>query len=189
MKNLVSGSPSNVCFCLSENVLLDPETAHPRYVVSPDRKSVTWGDARQILPYSPKRFENVRCVLGDEGFTSGKHYWTVDVGDGDYWAVGVAKESVEREGDINFNSDAGIWAVGLYRYEYKALTSPPTLIEIDYSPTRIQVSLNCDAGTVAFYDAEDNTCFYTFQSIDFEGERIFPFFRIVNSSTCLQLCS
>ncbi|XP_066474057.1 zinc finger protein RFP-like [Tiliqua scincoides] len=176
---------------IKENVLLDPETAHPRYIVSPDRKSVTWGDARQMFPYSPKRFENVRCVLGDEGFTSGKHYWTVDVGDGDYWAVGVALESVERQFEIDLNPDEGIWAFGLYYDQYKALTSPPTLIEIDddNEPTQIQVSLNYGAGTVAFYDAEDKTRLFIFESVDFKGERVFPFFRITNSSTCLQLCS
>lgn len=177
---------------IKENVLLDPETAHPRYIVSSDRKRVKWGDARQILPYSPKRFEFARCVLGDVGFTSGKHYWTVDVGDSDYWAVGVALESVERAEKIDFDPDDGIWAFGLYNEEYKALTSPPTIIEIDEDyddPTEIQVSLNYDAGTVAFYDAEDKTRLYIFESVDFEGERVFPFFRIANSSSSLRLCS
>ncbi|XP_015280470.1 PREDICTED: E3 ubiquitin-protein ligase TRIM39-like [Gekko japonicus] len=171
---------------IKENVLLDPETAHPRYVVSADQKTLKWGDVRQQYE---KRFECVRCVLGCEGFTSGKHYWTVDVGDGDYWAVGVAKESVEREEEITLEPDEGIWAIGLYNDQYKALTSPPTVLEVEDEPTEIQVSLNYEGGTVNFYDAEDKTRLYTFQSVDFEGEEIFPFFRIVDSSTVLKLCS
>lgn len=172
-------------------MLLDPETAHPRYVVSADQKTVRWGDVRQQFPYNEKRFQFVRCVLGSEGFTSGKHYWTVDVGDGDYWAVGVARESVEREEEINLEPDEGIWAIGLYNDQYKALTSPPTLLDVEEEeePTEIQVSLNYEGGSVTFYDAEDKTRLYTFQSIDFEGEEIFPFFRIVDSSTVLKLCS
>ncbi|XP_054834655.1 E3 ubiquitin-protein ligase TRIM39-like isoform X1 [Eublepharis macularius] len=174
---------------IKENVLFDPETAHPRYVVSADRKTVRWGSIRQEFPYNPKRFHYVRCVLGCKGFTSGKHYWTVDVGDGDYWAVGVARESVEREEEIEFEPDEGIWALGLYNDQYKALTSPPTLLDVEDEPTQIQISLNYEAGTVAFYDTEDNTRLFTFQSVDFEGEEIFPFFRIVDSSTVLKLCS
>nr|XP_056718063.1 E3 ubiquitin-protein ligase TRIM39-like [Euleptes europaea] len=174
---------------IKENVLLDPETAHPRYVVSPDWKSVSWGDVRQQFPYNPKRFQRVRGVLGWEGFTSGKHYWTVDVGDGDYWAVGVARESVERVEEIDLEPDEGIWAIGRYGDQYKALTSPPTLLEVEEEPTEIQVSLNYDAGIVHFYDAEDRTRLFTFPSVDFEGEKIFPFFRIVDSSTVLNLYS
>ncbi|XP_061475069.1 E3 ubiquitin-protein ligase TRIM39-like [Rhineura floridana] len=174
---------------IRENVLLDPETAHPRYVVSPDRKSVIWGDVRQDFPYNSKRFEYARCVLGIQGFTSGKHYWIVDVEDVDHWAVGVARESVEREREIDFEPDEGIWALGFCNDQYKALTSPPTPLEPDEDPTQIQVSLNYEAGTVAFYDAEDKTRLFTFQSVDFEGEEVFPFFRIVDSSACLQLCS
>ncbi|XP_060095239.1 E3 ubiquitin-protein ligase TRIM39-like isoform X2 [Heteronotia binoei] len=172
---------------IKENVLLDPETSHPRYIVSADRKTVKWGSARQQFPYNKKRFQCVRCVLGSEGFTSGKHYWTVDVGDGDYWAVGVVRESVEREEEIPLEPDEGIWAIGLYDNQYKALTSPPTVLEVEDEPTEIQVSLNYEAGTVNFYDAEDRTRLFTFQSVDFEGEEVFPFFRIVNSSTVLTM--
>ncbi|KAL8212946.1 UNVERIFIED_CONTAM: hypothetical protein K2H54_059722 [Gekko kuhli] len=173
-----------------ENVLLDPETAHPRYVVSEDWKRVRWGVIRQEFPYNPKRFEYIRCVLGCKGFTSGKHYWTVDVGSGDHWAVGVARGSVEREVEIDLEPDEGIWVIGLYSDQYKALTSPPTLLDVAYEPIRIKVSLNYEEGTVAFYDPDDDdTCLFIFHSVNFEGEKIFPFFRIVDSSTVLELCS
>ncbi|XP_053234932.1 E3 ubiquitin-protein ligase TRIM39-like isoform X2 [Podarcis raffonei] len=174
---------------IRENVVLDPETAHPRYIVSSDGKSVRWGDVRQDYPYNPKRFEYARCVLGTQGFSSGKHYWTVDVEDIDHWAVGVASESVERDREIDFEPDEGIWAMGFSYDQYKALTSPPTVLEPEEDPVEIQVSLNYEAGTVAFYDAEDKTRLFIFQSIDFEGEEVFPFFRIGNSSAPLQLCS
>ncbi|XP_008103837.1 E3 ubiquitin-protein ligase TRIM39 [Anolis carolinensis] len=171
---------------IKENVTLDAKTAHPRYFVSDDRKSVHWAKSRQDLPYSSKRFEFARCVLGKKGFTSGKHYWIVDVEDGDYWAVGVAQESVDRDGELDFEPDEGIWAMARYDDQYKALTSPPTLLDLDYDPKEIQVSLNYDAGIVHFYD-EDKKPLYSFRSIDFEGEKVFPFFRIGDSSTSLYL--
>ncbi|XP_067319466.1 zinc finger protein RFP-like isoform X2 [Anolis sagrei] len=171
---------------IKENVTLDAKTAHPRFFVSDDRKSVHWAKTRQDLPYSSKRFEFARCVLGKKGFTSGKHYWIVDVEDGDNWAVGVAQESVDRGGKLDFEPDEGIWAMARYDDQYKALTSPPTLLDLDYDPVEIQVSLNYDAGIVHFYD-EDKKPLFTFRSFDFEDEKVFPFFRIGNSSTSLYL--
>ncbi|XP_067425475.1 zinc finger protein RFP-like [Emydura macquarii macquarii] len=92
------------------NVTLDPGTAHPELVLSEDGKSVRWADTRQRVPNNPERFDTEPCVLGCEGFTSGRHCWEVEVGDGGYWAVGVARESVRRKGWISPSPEEGIWA-------------------------------------------------------------------------------
>ncbi|CAM4668775.1 unnamed protein product [Caretta caretta] len=74
------------------NVTLDPDTAHPDLAVSADRRRVRWGDTRQDLPDNPERCDTVPCVLGCEGFTSGRHYWEVEVG---VEAMGVCAGVVE----------------------------------------------------------------------------------------------
>ncbi|CAM5095856.1 unnamed protein product [Natator depressus] len=95
-------------------VTLDPDMAHPQLVLSEDQKSVSPGDTRQDLPNNPERFDTEQCVLGCEGFTSGRHCWDVEVEGVECWAVGVARELVRRKGFMSytFNLDGGFAAVG-----------------------------------------------------------------------------
>ncbi|KAG6923156.1 zinc finger protein RFP-like [Chelydra serpentina] len=171
----------------SANVRFDPATAHPRFVVSKKRKSVRWGDTRQDLPYSPKRFDPSRCVLGCEGFTSGKRCWMVEVGDGGNWALGVARESLRRKGEISLDPEGGIWAIGLCRGQYRVLTSPVTLLTLSRSPTRIVVYLEYEGGLVTFIDFDKEATIFSFLPASFTGEKIFPFFRVGDMQTHLRL--
>ncbi|KAG6920971.1 tripartite motif-containing 39, partial [Chelydra serpentina] len=137
------------------HVTLDPDTAHPILVLSEDWKSVRWGDTRQHLPDNPGRFDSDPCVLGCEGFSSGRHCWEVEVGDGRFWAVGVARESVRRKGEMNCSPKGGIWAVRRWWGQFRALTSPVTPLPLSRVPRRIRVCLDCDRGQVTFIDAGD----------------------------------
>ncbi|KAM9120041.1 zinc finger protein RFP-like [Pangshura tecta] len=168
------------------NVTLDPDTAQPILVLSEDRKSVRWGDTRQRLPNKPERFDTELCVLGCEGFTSGRHCWEVEVGDGRYWAVGVARESVRRKGEISRSPEGGIWAVEQWGGQFRALTSPVTPLPQSRAPSRIRVCLDCDRGQVTFIDAGDEAPIFTFPPGSVPGGRIRPWFWVGGSR--LRLC-
>ncbi|XP_039373233.1 tripartite motif-containing protein 10-like [Mauremys reevesii] len=161
------------------NVTLDPDTAHPHLILSADRRSVRWGDTRQHLRNNPERFDTVPCVLGCEGFTSGRHYWEVEVevGTGGFCAVGVARESVSRKGDISPYPEEGIWAVMCWEDRYWAHTSPVQSIPLSpsWGPRRIRVYLDYERGQVAFFDAGTGDPMVTFPLASFAGERIRPF--------------
>ncbi|XP_044838447.1 zinc finger protein RFP-like [Mauremys mutica] len=159
------------------NVTLDPDTAHPKLVLSEDRKRMRWGDIRQRLPNNPERFDYWECVLGCEGFTSGRHSWEVEVGDGRFWAVGVARESVARKGEISTSPEGGIWAVERLD-QFWALTSPATTLALSRVPSRIWVCLDCDRGQVTFIDAGDEAPIFTFPPGSVPGERIRPWFWV-----------
>ncbi|XP_065271857.1 zinc finger protein RFP-like [Emys orbicularis] len=163
------------------NVTLDPDTAQPQLVLSQDRKSMRWGHTRQDLPNNPVRFDPEPCVLGCEGFTSGRHCWEVEVGDGGYWAVGVARESVRRKGGISHNPEGGIWAVERDWSQFRALTSPVTPLPLSRAPSRIRVCLDCDQGQVTFIDADDEAPIFTFPPGSVPGERIRPWLWVWRS--------
>uniref|UniRef100_A0A452GYY4 Zinc finger protein RFP-like n=1 Tax=Gopherus agassizii TaxID=38772 RepID=A0A452GYY4_9SAUR len=168
------------------NVTLDPDTAQLRLVLSEDRKSVRYGDTRQDLPDNPQRFDTDFCVLGCEGFTSGRHCWEVEVEDGQCWAVGVARESVGRKGGISYSPEGGIWAVLRWMGQFQVLTSPVTPLPLRRVPSRIQVCLDCDRGQVTFIDAGDEAPIFTFPPGSIPGERIRPWLCVgYRSRLCL----
>ncbi|XP_039373657.1 butyrophilin subfamily 3 member A3-like [Mauremys reevesii] len=160
------------------NVTLDPETAHPKLILSKDLKSVRWGDTWQDLPDNPERFNSVPSVLGCAGFSSGRHCWEVEVGEGQFWAVGVARDSVGRKGRISLSPERGIWAVGWGEGGFQALTSPVTPLPLSQVPSRIRVCLDCDRGQVTFIDAGDEAPIFTFPPGSVPGERIRPWFCV-----------
>ncbi|XP_025029821.1 uncharacterized protein LOC103060480 [Python bivittatus] len=170
------------------SITLDPSTAHPLCVVSEDKTSVKCGDMAQLLPNNPERFDSTPNLLGCEKFTSGIHYWEVEVGDGQNWALGVARESVERKGPVVCCPNQGIWALGLCGNEYKAFTSLETKLTLDYAPKKIQVFVHYERGWIAFFDADSMSLIFIFRSVKFYAEEIYPFFKVWGLNTELKMC-
>ncbi|CAM4666813.1 unnamed protein product, partial [Caretta caretta] len=170
------------------NVTLDPDTAQSQLVLPEDGKSVRWGDTWQNLPDNPERFDSRACVLGCEGFTAETHCWEVEVGDGELWAVGVARESVRRKGWISLSPEQGIWAVGQCGGQFRALTSPEAPLPLSQVPSRIRVCLDCDQWQVTFSDAGDGAPIFTFPPGSIPRERIRPWFWLGVGGSRLSLC-
>ncbi|XP_032998248.1 zinc finger protein RFP-like [Lacerta agilis] len=170
------------------NVTLDPDTAHPKLILSEDRKSVRWGDEEQDLPDNPERFNYRPCVLGCEGFTAGRHFWEVNVESRGYWAVGVARKSVRRKGRFSFRPEEGIWVVEKSGGKYSACTSPdPSPLPLREKPRRIRVTLDYEGGHVSFSDADSGAELYTFSGASFSGETLLPFFYLRGDKTHLSI--
>ncbi|NXF41975.1 TRIM7 ligase, partial [Nyctibius bracteatus] len=159
-------------------VTLDPDTANARLVLSRDRRGVRWMDVEQDLPTTPQRFDASCCVLGCRGFTTGTHWWEVEVVKGRTWALGVARCSVARKGWLEFQPEKGIWAVGRCGTRYRAFTSPITTFPATGATGRVRVALDYGRGQVAFYLAERQPPIFTFQKASFGEETIFPFFWV-----------
>ncbi len=93
----------------SAPVILDPNTAHRRLVLSDDLISVRDSYDHQPVPDNPERFDCDPCVLGSEGFNSGTHCWDVEVKQSSVWRLGVTTASNQRKGPGFFST--GVWSV------------------------------------------------------------------------------
>ncbi|XP_066842819.1 butyrophilin subfamily 1 member A1-like isoform X2 [Anser cygnoides] len=171
-------------------VTLDADTAHPMLVLSQDQTSVRRETEWQQVPDTPERFDTCCCVLGREEFREGRHFWEVE-GEGEWlkfswWAVGVARASVKRKGEIDTSPGEGIWAVEYYYEHLKSLTSPPTHLSLSPVPTRIWVCLDCTQQQVSFINADNGVEIFTFTAASFNGESIHPWFLLKKRG--IQLC-
>lgn len=153
---------------------LDPATAHPNLHLSEDRKQVRGQLVPQDLPDNPERFDFEPCVLGCQGFTSGRHFWEVEVGQGGVWAIGVARETAKRKGPMSLTPKEGIWVLEAYH----SLTSPRANVRLNQLPRKIRVSLDYEGGRVAFFSSDDDAPILVYSRAAFNGERVLPWFKM-----------
>lgn len=151
-------------------VVLDPNTVHPKLLISNNMISVKEGQRHQ-LPDNPERFDHHWSVLGSAGFNSGSHSWDVEVGESTSWILGVSAESVQRKGVIQ----SGLWRIGFYHSKYSAGSpeAPVTDLTLQTKPQRIRVKLDWNRGKLSFFDSNTNTCIHTFTHTF--TERMYPY--------------
>ncbi|XP_036452757.1 pyrin-like isoform X1 [Colossoma macropomum] len=158
------------------DVTLDPDSAHPELILSDDGKQVRHRDEQQNLPDKPERFDRCPCVLGKEGFSSGRFYYEVQVRGKTEWDLGVTTESSNRKGEIIASPEDGYWTVILRNEtEYKAGESPPVCLSLKQAPQKVGVFVDYEEGLVSFYDVEANSHIYSFTGQSFT-EELYPLF-------------
>ncbi|XP_030641462.1 zinc-binding protein A33 [Chanos chanos] len=187
--------------CLYPNIsslTFDPETAHPLLTVSPSGTSV-WFEEKEEIPEpeekeeipepeekeetentveaNPRRFHYYYCLMGREGFSTGRHYWEVEVGGKTAWRVGVARADVHR-GEMKFcSTEDGLWTLSLKDGALQASTHPKaTPVRCSLLPARLGVFLDCDKEEVSFYNAVTMTTIYAF-SLGAVLVPLFPFYN------------
>ncbi|XP_071463191.1 myelin-oligodendrocyte glycoprotein-like isoform X2 [Marmota flaviventris] len=98
----------------AENLILDERTAHPSLYVTQDGQHVYSLSVNQNVPDSPERFTLMPFVLGRNSFSSGSHYWEVQVAGKSRWAIGLCLDSVDRGRAYEESCpEAGFWTLSL----------------------------------------------------------------------------
>ncbi|KAL2091164.1 hypothetical protein ACEWY4_013427 [Coilia grayii] len=112
-------------------------------------------------------------ALCNKCFSSGKHYWEVQVGKDSKqsWYVGVCTKDAVQTDSVSLHPENGFWVLhyergtGLF-----ANTQPPTKVPVRELFKTVGVFLNCDEHTLTFYNADKNVClchFYVAPNVAF----------------------
>ncbi|XP_042259584.1 E3 ubiquitin-protein ligase TRIM39-like [Thunnus maccoyii] len=158
------------------NVTFNQETAHPKLILSDHGKQVSHGDVKQNLPDNRERFSSCCGVLGKQSFTSGRFYYEVQVKEKTDWTLGVARESINRKGEIKVCPRNGYWTVWLRKGDvYHANTSPPVRLLPKLKPQKVGVFVDYEEGLVSFYDVDAAALIYSFTGCKFK-EKLYPYF-------------
>ncbi|MGH0154550.1 UNVERIFIED_CONTAM: hypothetical protein FKN15_027398 [Acipenser sinensis] len=152
--------------------------AHPQLTLPVDEKHVR---RKRQDHNNPQRFDYRRCVLGKEGFPSGRHYWELGVGENTFWRLGVSRESAPRKEEFSMTPQQGYWTVGWDgdedKDEFIALTDPQTPLPQSLKPQKLGVFLDYEEGQLSFYNVDTRSHIYTFTDMEFNpNEKLYPFF-------------
>uniref|UniRef100_A0A8C6WIM6 Uncharacterized protein n=1 Tax=Neogobius melanostomus TaxID=47308 RepID=A0A8C6WIM6_9GOBI len=162
-------------------VLLDPNTAGPRMILSEDLSSVRGGEEQEV-PQNPERRGDYYDVLGSERFVSGTHSWDVEVGEIKFWFVGVREFVQRRDG-----TEERRWFICFSYGEYSAYSpsDPDKRLSVKKKLQRVRVKLDFDTKTLTFTDPDTNTDLYTFTESFPEGLR--PYLYTVDEDVPLKI--
>ncbi|KAL7398725.1 hypothetical protein ABVT39_014268 [Epinephelus coioides] len=97
---------------------------------------------------TPPSFDNNCVIHTNPEFTSGQHYWEVEVGHRGYWELGVKDNFLKYDG------------------QQYSICSPNIITELDCEdrPRKIGVYLNCALEKLSFYDADNMKHIHTVSS-------------------------
>ncbi|CAL8406930.1 unnamed protein product [Arctogadus glacialis] len=143
------------------DVTLDPDTAHPYLILSEDGKQVHDGDEEMELPDNPKRFTEYVIVLTRQSFSSGRFYFEVQVKDKTAWYVGVARESIDRNGETLMTPETGYWTLYYDEDGFLFNDDPDVRLPLRAELQKVGVFVDYDEGLVSFYDVEARVHIYS----------------------------
>ncbi|CAL8389650.1 unnamed protein product [Boreogadus saida] len=163
------------------DVTLDPDTAHPRLILSEDGKQVHDGGVWKELPDNPKRFTKYIHVLTRQSFSSGRFYFEVQSKDKTAWYIGVARESIDRKDESLMTPETGYWSLFLDGGKKGLVFTdfPPVHLLLRAELQKVGVFVDYDEGLVSFYDVEARVNLYSATGCTF-SEPLYPYLCACN---------
>ncbi|XP_073506359.1 E3 ubiquitin/ISG15 ligase TRIM25-like [Phyllobates terribilis] len=140
------------------DILLDVNTACNNLLISDDLKTATWTWNIPNRPQTKKRCQHDQVMSG-RIFTSGRHYWDVEISGSGWWILGMCYPSIDRRGDqslIGYNNKS--W--GLYKgrwFNHCSVRHNSKVIQLPHkiSSYRVRICLDYEARQLSFYELCD----------------------------------
>ncbi|XP_069327206.1 E3 ubiquitin-protein ligase TRIM34-like [Eulemur rufifrons] len=187
--------------CYWVDITLNPVNLNLNLVLSEDQRQVL------SVPIWPVKFYNYG-ILGSQYFYSGKHYWEIDVSKKTAWILGVYCRTRSRNIKFGVRKNTnhknvysryrpifGYWVIGLQnKFKYSAFedssSSDPEILTLSMTvpPHRVGVFLDCEAGTVSFFNVTNyGSLIYKFSQCCF-SQPAYPYFNPWNCPAPMTLC-
>ncbi|KAM3922000.1 E3 ubiquitin/ISG15 ligase TRIM25-like [Leptodactylus fuscus] len=137
------------------DLLLDINTV-ARYVhISSDLKTASY-TSQEKPPESAERFEDCQ-VLSNRTFSSGRHYWEVEVSKLGQWRIGVCYPTIHRIGEQSYiGSNEKSWCLSRSKskkHHYSVLHHGKGIhLPCKSSSQRLVIYLDYEAGRLSFYE-------------------------------------
>ncbi|XP_068833492.1 tripartite motif-containing protein 64-like [Capricornis sumatraensis] len=116
-------------------------------------------------PGASRQPQGEACTVswGAQAFTSGRHYWELDVAQSSTWVLGVCKSIFTSDTSISVGAEEAFFLSSTkVNSQYILSTTSPSLVHFVKRPLgRIGVFLDYDNGTVSFYDVFRSSLIYT----------------------------
>ncbi|XP_073468129.1 E3 ubiquitin/ISG15 ligase TRIM25-like [Aquarana catesbeiana] len=138
------------------DILLDVSTASNDLRISDDRKTVSWLLHQNRLK-TPERFQCSQ-VMSSQSFSSGRHYWEVDIEGSGYCKVGMCYPSIDRrQGESGIGNNKKSWGLRRWGFNYYLAIHDSKEIQLPggVSSNRVRIDLDYEAGRISFYDLCD----------------------------------
>uniref|UniRef100_A0A2K6UNJ0 Tripartite motif-containing protein 5 n=1 Tax=Saimiri boliviensis boliviensis TaxID=39432 RepID=A0A2K6UNJ0_SAIBB len=187
--------------CYWVDVTMNPVNLNLNLVLSEDQRQVI------SVPIWPFKCDNFG-ILGSQYFSSGKHYWEVDVSKKTAWILGVycrtrsrnIKYVIRRRANhqnvyFKYRPLFGYWVIGLenkckYRAFEQSLSSDSEVLTLSMAvpPCRVGVFLDYDAGIVSFFNVTSHgSLIYEFSKCCF-SQPVYPYFNPWKCPAPMTLC-
>ncbi|XP_037695703.1 tripartite motif-containing protein 43-like [Choloepus didactylus] len=130
----------------------------------------------QDMTFNSQR-SNYFASWGTQAFTSGKHYWEVDVDDSCNWALGVCRDSwIRKNGTLIESEDVFLLLCVKEENHYSFFTTAPILCQYIQKPLgRIGVFLDFDSGSLIYLDVARSSLIWSYPTYSFDFP-LRPFF-------------
>ncbi|XP_075061639.1 E3 ubiquitin/ISG15 ligase TRIM25-like [Mixophyes fleayi] len=139
------------------DILLDVNTAGNNIHISGDQKTASWSDIEQDRPETSERFLDNSQVISTRIFSSGRHYWEVEIRESELWSVGMCYPSIDRTGHqshIGCNNQS--WCLAREDDEYLLIhDSEEIQLSSNIPYDTVRVYLDYEAGQLSFYSLCD----------------------------------
>ncbi|MGH0126495.1 UNVERIFIED_CONTAM: hypothetical protein FKN15_048812 [Acipenser sinensis] len=147
-------------------VTLNPDTASPSLTVSEDGSQVR---------FKGERSAEWPSVLSMEGFTSGRHYWEVEVGEKGYWALGISTYLDEKI--IPEKPEEGYWLLRRWKGNmYEAVSQSLVPLTLQRKLYKVGMILDYQKGELSFYNVYDGNTRYEIHTFNYKFTEVYPVF-------------